>query len=144
MWGMRTGNFSIHIGIHIDVRFHNTLLIVCIIKIPSKYLLVKFYVIIYLLYALFKILMISLLVLVRYRNSGIFSVGANFSVSEFLLAFPDYGAGKNSCEEIVAPDVGRTKVYTQSTDYTAQSMTLSFALDHGVGVGPFCKLQNIV
>ena len=30
------------ISTHIDVEFHNTILILSIIKIPSKYLLVKF------------------------------------------------------------------------------------------------------
>ena len=71
------------LDIHIDVEFRDTILILCRVKMPSKYLLFYFLLINYLSYALFKILMILcddliLLVLVRYRYLVVFSVGANF------------------------------------------------------------------
>ena len=94
----------------IDVEFHNTILILCSIRIPTKYLLVKFYVI-YLLYVLlarfwYHRVMSSLFVLVQYRNSWVFSVGANFSVSKFWLCISRLWRLKKLV--FAAPDEWRT------------------------------------
>ena len=91
------------ISTHIDVRFHNTMFLLCSVRIPTKYLLAKLYVMIYLLYALlagfwYYRVMNSLLVLVQYRNSWVFLL-ESISVSvNFKSAFPDYAwRRKNLC-----------------------------------------------
>ena len=119
------------ISIHIDVEFYNSILIPCIIKIPSKYL---FYVN-YLLYAFFKILMILCDFIISVSTIPwfivVFTVGTNFSVREFRLHFPTMAPGKASVRAARSTWRGAGTQYDRRRGRCLGPW------------GPFCKLQNV-
>ena len=94
------------VSIHIDVEFHNKILILSIIKMPSKYLLVKFTWIVYCTqFSRFRWFCVtSLLVPVRYVIQGYFLWKPNYSVREFWLHFRTMALEK-SCVVTSSEDV---------------------------------------
>ena len=113
----------------------------------------------------------SLLVLVQYLNSGVFSVEAKLWCPGILTAFPDYGAGKRLCWRLIincvgVPDYGARNIpgckfpHRKRTCGLPWTMGLGWDRMHdamgehgtlgghgasglGFGVRPFCKLQNV-
>ena len=122
-----------------------------------KYLLVKFWVMIDLLYALlarfwYYLETSSLLVLAQYRHSGVFSVGSNFSLWESWLCISRLEKCRRKKLLFIAPPSSHVRRKLRPRQEKAAVAwrgghsiidDVGLALDRGlVLIGPFCKLQN--
>ena len=89
----------------------------------------------YLLYAIFKItMMLCDEFIVRYRNSGVFSVGSNFYVRKFFSAFPDYGVGISLCCRLIVNYVGFPTMAPETSLDDALGVYGAFVVHNALGV----------